>query len=902
MQTASDLRRQRWVSATILFLGLAAVAMTIATPAAAQLVTAFSKDDCNGWNNLCGRFECDEVRSPALPIIDHRTSASDARVQYVFWIDNDDTVKTGLTLMDVLPPCVQIDCDNLCVDTPPCNDIPDAGPVYVNFDSGGFSDPPLCDPVTNMLTISNINLAPNERMDVRFCGEFQTDGYCCNSAILQDPGSGQSQTATDWILGGNEVCVEVGFVMPFTKDDCGTRTGDDESCDDIGLNGNGERAVNPPPPPTDKRVKWVLRFENVPPSTAGEIRIRDTLPPDQTMICTPLQDPLGQDWGCFEKYIDGVWVDRDLDDGCTFGVGGGIDVREVLALGQVLELRICARLNGGVQLSCNNNATIQPPGMPNQIRATDALDGDGDICIITEPPRIEATKTYSVQGGGDPGPGDTIQYHIEICESSDAGDVIVSTEERLPDNIINPVITGAPPQCQVMTRFIRCLFMNVPSGSCQGNPVVIEYEGELTCDGLSSGDEVCNQATIELRDPPDPQPVYTDDPNKPGDRDPTCFQLALDDLGDSTKSASPRTGVHCGTDVITYTIDVVSSGSADAAAVQMEDVLDANAQFVSGSLTVDGAPQPDPPGGTIGLDLGDVPIGDTVTVQFQVRPIDTGMGNYTLCNQATLQSDDNRICGTTVLTDDPASGFQNDPTCVDIICVEPPEFDPTKEVTDIHGQPVTEASANQELIYTVDWCNDGQGVGTNVEFYDEIDDCLQYVAGSTTLDGNTVSPDPYMAGPPPRVQFVADTNQNPGECHTVVFHVTVRDDPVDCGEGVTVDNIATISSDEGISRDSDNGTPTSFTVVPPSISMRRSSVLDSDVTQPPPCNPDEPRLNDTREIALGPTFPYCIDGDGALTGARALIYYEVAGDCDSTLGVLRVNCAGDGRFDIEIRY
>jgi len=886
----------------ILGLGLCAIP---APPAPAQVVPTFTVDDCNQWNNPCSAWEeCDEVIWFFT-----RSGPSGARIQYVLRVQNDGEVKSGLVLSDLLPACAQIDCSNLCLDTT-CNDLPDTLPPLVTFSGGGFSDPPVCDEAGNRLSISGISLGPGELMDVRFCADFTVDGECCNDAILEDPGDGLVQSATCPILGADEACAHVGFSEGGAWiDDCGPRTGHTEDCDDIGTTADRRRTVKPPLPSAGKRVRWILHLEHR--GVQAEYRIEDDVPLSQTVICRDFQDPWGENWGCFQMYRNGQEIDRGVDDACVNGPGGGIDVIETLEDGDVLEVHFCARINDDVgQMTCNRNAMYRtPPDAPFRMPFWDLLDGGRLHCILAEPPRVRATKVVTQPSGGMARPGQTVRYRIELCETSGEGDVEVHYRDPIPANIIDPVL-GPDTQtiCEILGDDISilCDFLTLPADGCR-DPTVIEWEGTVTCDGLRDGDRICNLGEVDIRQPYDPMPMLTDDPADPtSDRDPACFRLALDGLGDSTKRVDLTTDVDgdtladCGEDVLTYTIEVVSSGSADALQVELTDDLPPEAVFVGGSLRLDGSPLPDPPGRTITLDLGDIPVGTTREITFQVRAADVGVGDYVLSNQGVLTSEDTRNCGTPVVTDDPTTRLGNDPAHREIACMTPGFGDAWKSVVNLRGGRVTEAWREMDLVYTVDWCNTGTGPAAGVLFEDLLPVCVEYV-GPTILDGVAVVPDPFDPAPPPAVRFMADGLQDPGECHAVEIPIRVVDDPVLCTEGTVVENLGTISCAEGLVRETNHGVPTRFTIVAPPTSLRRSTVLDDLVGG---CVPDQPRLDETREIVPGPAFPVCIEGDGMPGSGRVLVFYELAGDCDGVLRMRRTECSdpGDTVIDLEAAY
>lgn len=74
-------------------------------------------------------------------------------------------------------------------------------------------------------------------------------------------------------------------------------------------------------------------------------------------------------------------------------------------------------------------------------------------------------------------------------------------------------------------------------------------------------------------------------------------------------------------DTVTFTISVENTGTADAYSVRFTDPLETGLSYVPGSFTINSVPQPDPNLNT-GVFLGDIAIGDSVTLSFQAH-IDT---------------------------------------------------------------------------------------------------------------------------------------------------------------------------------------------------------------------------------------------------------------------------------------
>lgn len=935
----------------------ACILAVAAPPVAAQITSSFTKDDCNGFSNpACGdpNDNCDGIQPPVFPI-SGRSAVVGAQAGYHIEVVNDGTPETGLTLTDVLPPCASLLCGPTTVDTD-CDGTADDGPVIITFSGGGSAGTIDCDSAANTLTISDISLGADETMLVQFGATMNAEGQCCNDAELTD--GTDTESASDALndpSNPDQVCVDVGPPF-FWKDDCGPRTSvdgvnpDPADCDDVMLDGLGERAVTAPP--DDKRVQWVINFTNTQ-GAPNDVSIQDTLPPDQNLICDPILDPLGQGWGCFDIYINNVLQTPDPAlDTCVGGAGGFIDVgARTLQPDDELEVRICARLTDqAAGQTCNDDIVAQFTfmGFPTQRPPSDNLDGDRDICINvpTPPPGISATKTFTNLDGDPADPGDTIEYTIEICEETGNQDVTADFVDDIPANIINPVLDpNAPPQCLINGNQIDCSGLVLPAGDC-ANPITIVWQGEVDCTGLAGGDPICNQGQVTATNPPNPTPVFTDDPDDPtGDNDPTCFPIALDELN-VTKSVALSDDVDgdtladCQEDTLTYTIDVCNDAgaSSDAVNVEMIDDIPAEVAHVPGSTLVDGNPGPDPAAGTLTVPVGTLAPGECSTITYDVT-IGSVADGTVVSNTADATSDDSLACGVTI-TSNAAD--------MTISCgaVQPPAFDDaTKEVTDTDGNPITGASPGEEIVYNISWCNTGRGEAIDVWLMDNLPDCVTLVDAEpgtpevdVLLDGNPI--EAFDAAcpnggldPTADVCFLADDVQDPdsAECHTAEIHVQVVTDPVNCPVDDPVENVGTIATGDGaVSGDTDGGTPTIFRITAgTAFSLRRDSdLVTRDPTDPakmadrwgtdPPdsggahimelvgaCDPAAPRIESSDEIdtPIAVPFTFCDPDRGVNSfGTGTPIEFWEVNDCDFTLLLRRTDCDASGGVDIEVDY
>lgn len=917
-----------------------------ATVASAQpLVESFTKEDCSFDDNFCTDANCDQVREPGRHF-DERVAWPESRFQWVLQIENDEVPKSGLVLSDLLPDCMRIDCASECVDTD-CNETPDSDPVWISFSGGGTAGEPICDEATNTIEVPDIHLGPGESMEVRFCGAFTAEeGDCCNQATLNDPETGVFQLSEDQAtMQDGDTCTNIGPIKgnyEGNKSDCGPFTLDPVTgerepvdCDDVYVDDDRERYVNLPS--AGKRVKWAMKIQN-PPLFSSMVKIQDWVGMDQQVLCDPQMDPFGEGWGCFEVYIDEELQPLGSGDECFPGPAGGIVVERPLDPLAWIEVRFCARItSAATHLVCNSDAHILlggEDGYPMRFYYADGMDSDRDICIRAEPPRVEARKTVVDLDGPPTRPGDTVEYRIELCETSGDGPVLVELNDVIPEGIVNARLERAPFGCEIGVDLYGVLGLEcyppfeLPAGGTPClDPVSIVWRGEVACDGLEDGDTICNRAEVIMHEPENFHPITTDDPGDPrSDRDYTCIEVGLDDL-EATKmvtlarDANDNGIADCERDLLAVTIEIESTGSVEARQVVLEDVLPAGMVHVAGSTRIDGQPGPDPAGTPpiLTIDLGDLPVGATRTVSFDATIADVADGTV-LSNQAILSSEDGRLCGYQVPSDDPATPLAGDPTETPVRCVPPAAelgqaskslLDPA----DPGGAVVTEAEPGDDLLYRIEWCSTGDLAATDVVLRDELPPCGEYV-GPTRLDGNVVTPDPLVPGPPEVVEVEADASQEPAECHEVEIPVRVAVDAELCGDGTVVENLGRVTSAEGISADTDEGVPASFVISVPLELRRNAEVASLDPLDPPKgpanwgtvmervgsCDPVRPRLGP--EDAVDPPWtPYveCLAGDGVF-GSGPLILYELAGACDGRLTLRRRDCNGDEAPDIEVSW
>ncbi|ANE48162.1 hypothetical protein SY83_19800 [Paenibacillus swuensis] len=207
-------------------------------------------------------------------------------------------------------------------------------------------------------------------------------------------------------------------------------------------------------------------------------------------------------------------------------------------------------------------------------------------------------------------------------------------------------------------------------------------------------------------------------------------------------------------DVFTYTVLVENTGAVNATAVELFDNIEENTVFVPQSVVVNGTPQPlaDP---TLGVTLGTIPPGGTVTVSFRVRlisfPVPSEIQNQSLVSFTFQPTPDSKPISTFVPSN--------------IITI--PAFHPI--VTIEKSADRTNALVGDTVTYTLIVRNTGN-ISTSNTVTDPLSTDVSFVPGSVTVNGTPRPADNITAGV--NVGTIA-----PGGQVTVVFRVVITSLP-----------------------------------------------------------------------------------------------------------------------------
>jgi uncharacterized repeat protein (TIGR01451 family) len=177
---------------------------------------------------------------------------------------------------------------------------------------------------------------------------------------------------------------------------------------------------------------------------------------------------------------------------------------------------------------------------------------------------------------------------------------------------------------------------------------------------------------------------------------------------------------------------------ADATGVLYSNATPLHTGLVIGSVTTSqGTVTAGNAGGdtSVGVDVGTIAVGDTVTLQFDVkvdRPLPAGVTQI-VC-QGTVVTD--TLTG--VLTDDPTVAGTSDPTIIPVFAS--PVFTATKAdalAVDLNGDGMV--NPGETIDYTVVLTNNGDQDAAGVTFASGVDPNTQLVVGSVTTSQGTVT-------------------------------------------------------------------------------------------------------------------------------------------------------------------
>lgn len=275
--------------------------------------------------------------------------------------------------------------------------------------------------------------------------------------------------------------------------------------------------------------------------------------------------------------------------------------------------------------------------------------------------RLDALKSVSDVNGGNLRPGDELLYTITIISSNndDLGGVVFT--DAIPANttyVEGSAVGPAGSTVNTGSGLIQVTGITVPARGL----VMIMFKVRLD-DPLTSGvTSIHNQAIVHYDkngDGENDTETLTDgDTEVQGEQETVLPVTQGPNLSDTVKSGklvvdNNNDGVVSPGDTIRYRIDIINSGDEIAAGVTFYDPIPADTDFVSGSLTASKGSASFNSGSNQVTWTGDIAIGETVTIAFDVR-VHTGIKVGTvISNQGfvTYDSDGDGSGDTTLPTD-----------------------------------------------------------------------------------------------------------------------------------------------------------------------------------------------------------------------------------------------------------
>ncbi|MGH1053339.1 DUF11 domain-containing protein [Bacillus cytotoxicus] len=208
-------------------------------------------------------------------------------------------------------------------------------------------------------------------------------------------------------------------------------------------------------------------------------------------------------------------------------------------------------------------------------------------------------------------------------------------------------------------------------------------------------------------------------------------------------------------DVLTYTVQIINTGTVLATDVQFIDTISAEAPFIPGSVTINGVQQVDL-NPISGFSVGDIPDGETVEITFQVV-VAAAPETESITNEAN-------VTGSFTLVPGEPPVVVEQPSNMTITEINIGQFNVIKTVN-------KEATRlGDTLTYTVQVINIGTVPATDVQFIDVPSAGLVFIPNSVQINGN------LAPGLNPFEGFLVP-NLDVGESVFITFDVTINTIP-----------------------------------------------------------------------------------------------------------------------------
>jgi uncharacterized repeat protein (TIGR01451 family) len=291
--------------------------------------------------------------------------------------------------------------------------------------------------------------------------------------------------------------------------------------------------------------------------------------------------------------------------------------------------------------------------------------------IVGALPLLDVQKTVvlanDVNGNNAPDPDDTLLYTFVVTNSSGnpATDVVLT--DQIPANTTyvagSTTLNGAPvADAGGASALVNGLPINSsgePAGSIAGNSSATVTLAVTINAGVAGGTVIRNQGVLASTELPD-EPSDADGVDSNGDQPTEIIVGAAQQVSIVKDVTVVGGGIVQAGSVLEYTVQVVNNGLVPATQVVLSDDLTplaGLATYVPDSARLNG--------GTAGVDdstailvgdygsaYGDLPVGGTATLRFQVRVDDTVPPGTTISNTGEVNWDnDTRSASSTVVVE-----------------------------------------------------------------------------------------------------------------------------------------------------------------------------------------------------------------------------------------------------------
>jgi uncharacterized repeat protein (TIGR01451 family) len=520
----------------------------------------------------------------------------------------------------------------------------------------------------------------------------------------------------------------------------------------------------------------------------------------------------------------------DAEPGTPFRVEGNelvFDASKVTGLGSlapgaavdlVFIARVAAGVADGTNIPNQGFATVAelvgatPSDDPNTAAALDPT------VVTVRYPELVVTKSVTDKNGGDVEPGDSLAFTIKVANrGSFPADAVTVT-----DTVDAALVDVAAPGSSVSGSTLTWVLGTIGSAS----EISVGFTAKVAATA-TNGTLIKNKAMAQRQAVPAVPAVSSNEVS--------VSVVSVPRLDGTTKAVSSTTRQVAPGELLTYTIDIPNAGRAVATNARVIDVVDSNLEVVSadsGGLIN---------GQTVTWQLGTLAIDDHRTLTLRARVRAAAPNAARVPNQALVTANE---LSTGVRSDDPTTAEVDDPTVVTVFA-EPTFVKTTLVANDLNGDKV---APGDRIRYQLQVLNSGTAKGNEVAVRMPLPAYVEYVPGSTRLNGVVVADTPagmplaggffvwsQRAGTDSGVVLADDGILPADEAATLTFEVQIDPRAV---PGTIVTGQAMISSREVPLTPSDNpatpglaGDPTVFVVGGgPELVVRKSAQLVRDLT------------------------------------------------------------------------